>query len=414
MSDLPRTSAPYFPPHRQASEFHGFAAECRRLSPAVLWHLFNRPFSRLRHDAEDRRVAERFRKIEMARRPTSADVCIIGAFSAKNGLSRAARYELDRIAAVHPFATKIDVTDQVGTLSLAAYAAERRDDPPAIVIFLMQPNLIWKHLRNVAPSFLRDSYRICLAVWELPYFPAHWKYIDEVFHEYWTPTSFSAEALRLGSTRDVTVVPHPVKIARSGSQRIARREGAPFKGLAVMDLSTCPDRKNPWAHIEAWQKAFGDHPGATLTMKVRFSRRTAPIRRELLDMIGQSKTITLLEAEMTDAEMVALQEQHDVCLSLHRSEGFGLGICEMLEMGKPAVATAWSGNIEFMARYPHAYPVEYKLVPYRDYLRRYPGYRGHWAEADTDHAARCLRVIAAQWADRSSMNWQVERDRLIA
>ena len=38
----------------------------------------------------------------------------------------------------------------------------------------------------------------------------------------------------------------------------------------------------------------------------------------------------------------------DCYVSLHRSEGFGLTIAEAMALGKPAIATAYSGNLEFM------------------------------------------------------------------
>ena len=69
---------------------------------------------------------------------------------------------------------------------------------------------MWKHLRDIPAAFLAKSYRISLAVWELPYFPAQWHFIDGFFHEYWTPSGFSAAALRQGTRLPVRVVPHRV------------------------------------------------------------------------------------------------------------------------------------------------------------------------------------------------------------
>jgi glycosyltransferase involved in cell wall biosynthesis len=38
----------------------------------------------------------------------------------------------------------------------------------------------------------------------------------------------------------------------------------------------------------------------------------------------------------------------DVFVSLHRSEGFGLGLAEAMLLGKPVVGTAYSGNADFL------------------------------------------------------------------
>ena len=48
------------------------------------------------------------------------------------------------------------------------------------------------------------------------------------------------------------------------------------------------------------------------------------------------------------AESHALTACADIVLSLHRSEGFGLVLAEAMLLGKPVVATGWSGNMEFM------------------------------------------------------------------
>ncbi len=385
---------PLFPVRLPAATFGTAAGRWRRFTPAWLLNRLKRPFSRWSHARSDAAIVARHPRPALPMMPASDDVCIIGAVGARNGLGRAARYERDHLLERYPKATVIEVSKADRT-ALAAFAAARRGRPPTIVIFLMQPNLMAALLGDVEPGVFARAYRIGLAVWELPYFPPGWETIDAFFHEYWTPSSHSADALRRGTANRVVVMPHPVRLPRPATPRILAPE-APFGGLAVMDLSTCPDRKNPWAHIEAWQKAFGDDPQCVLTLKLRFSRRTRMVRRELRRMIGSATNIRILEAEMDDLAMMQLQVANDVCLSLHRAEGFGLTICEMLELGKAAVATGWSGNSDFMGRYVNAYPVRYEMVPYRDYLDRYHGFVGDWAEADTDHAARCLRVVAVR------------------
>lgn len=392
MSDLRKPDEPLFRPDVPASIYATRWAGLRRLCPALLFDRVSRPVSRWRHARADKAVAARFTRPPLSEAPASEDVCIVGALSSRNGLSRGARYELDRLMARYPGAHAIDVTKGKRG-AFADYAATRRANPPAMVIFLLQPNTLWRTLRDVEPAFLRDAYRIVMAVWELPYFPPGWSLLDGFVHEYWTPTAFSAGALAQGTRQRIRVVPHPVSLTvpENGAPIVPR---ARFAGLALMDLSTCPDRKNPWAHVEAWQKAFGHDADCVLTLKLRFSARTAPVRRELNGMIGAAPNIRIVERDLSDAEVARLQADSDVSLSLHRAEGFGLTICEMLERGKAAVATDWSGNVEFMGRSAKAYPVRYTLVPYRDGLRRYPGYRGTWAEADTDHAARCLRAAA--------------------
>ena len=47
----------------------------------------------------------------------------------------------------------------------------------------------------------------------------------------------------------------------------------------------------------------------------------------------------------------------DAYVSLHRSEGTGLTITDALALGKPVIATGWSGNMDFM-NVSNSFPVQ--------------------------------------------------------
>jgi glycosyltransferase involved in cell wall biosynthesis len=74
----------------------------------------------------------------------------------------------------------------------------------------------------------------------------------------------------------------------------------------------------------------------------------------------------------------------DCFISLHRSEGFGLGLSEAMSLGKPTIATRYGGNVDFMNE-SNSCLVDYKLEPVGDNC--YPHWQGqYWAEADVDQA----------------------------
>ena len=52
--------------------------------------------------------------------------------------------------------------------------------------------------------------------------------------------------------------------------------------------------------------------------------------------------------QINKTEVNSLLKDVDVYVSLHRSEGFGLVMAEAMYLGTPVIATAWSGNTEFM------------------------------------------------------------------
>ncbi len=90
--------------------------------------------------------------------------------------------------------------------------------------------------------------------------------------------------------------------------------------------------------------------------------------------------------------MWALQACCDCYISLHRSEGLGLGMAECMLFGKPVVATAYSGNLAFMDAH-NSCLVGHTLIPLEE--GQYPAWQGqHWAEPDIDQAAAYLARLA--------------------
>ena len=94
---------------------------------------------------------------------------------------------------------------------------------------------------------------------------------------------------------------------------------------------------------------------------------------------------------MSHQQAIDLHAVCDAYVSLHRSEGFGLNIAEAMLLGKPVVATAWSGNADFMHT-GNSCPVNYTLVRLdRDFGPYRQGNR--WADPDLDHAASYMRRL---------------------
>jgi Glycosyl transferases group 1 len=94
----------------------------------------------------------------------------------------------------------------------------------------------------------------------------------------------------------------------------------------------------------------------------------------------------------------------DAYVSLHRSEGTGLTIAEAMALGRPVIATDWSGSTDFVDA-SNSYPVSYSLstIP-----RNVGPYRAGetWAEPDVSHAASLMRRVVA--------NPEEARDRGVA
>ena len=101
--------------------------------------------------------------------------------------------------------------------------------------------------------------------------------------------------------------------------------------------------------------------------------------------------IKIIDGYLYRNEINALISLCDCYISLHRSEGFGLTMAEAMFLAKPVIATAFSGNTDFM-NVNNSYPVKYKLAsldkdagPYKKGCL--------WAEPDVEYAAELMRYI---------------------
>jgi glycosyltransferase involved in cell wall biosynthesis len=86
----------------------------------------------------------------------------------------------------------------------------------------------------------------------------------------------------------------------------------------------------------------------------------------------------------------------DVYVSLHRSEGFGLTLAEAMAMGKPVIATKYSGNLEFMNS-TNSLLVDAEIVETDRSYGPYP--RGtRWADPNINLAANFMKLLGDLYA----------------
>ena len=214
-------------------------------------------------------------------------------------------------------------------------------------------------------------YRVASWFWELDAFPtdalAHADLVDEV----WAPTEFCAAAVRrVLAGRPVRVMPPAVPMPEFAP--VARaRFGLPddrFLFYFAFDLASVMERKNPLGLIDAFRLAFRDGDRAHLAIKVsRGDEHPADLAR-LKAAAGPG--VTVIDALLPRPEALGLLAACDAYVSLHRSEGLGLALAEAMLLGKPVVATGYSGNLDFMNS-ANSWLVGHRLV---ELDRDYPPY----------------------------------------
>ena len=152
-------------------------------------------------------------------------------------------------------------------------------------------------------------------------------------------------------------------------------------------------RKNVLAALKAFALAFRGDETAKLLFKTKGAsanrRQLAEMERSVTDL-GIARQFIHISQYLPRADVDGLTEACDVFLSLHKAEGFGMGMAEAMSQGKPVVATNWSANTEF-CRPDTAWCIPYRMTPVLPH--EYMVATKEWAEADVEAAAAALREI---------------------
>ena len=173
------------------------------------------------------------------------------------------------------------------------------------------------------------------------------------------------------------------------------------------DYASSYGRKNPDGCLKAFAKALADKPNAKLvfkTMRAKSHPDDVAKLMALAEELGIRNRVVSIDDYLPDADIVSLTNACDVYMSLHRGEGFGLGIAEAMSLGKAVIVTDWSSTTEFCK--PNcSMPVSYKMVKTPKDKIDHPYYATlkEWAEPDIDDAAASLKKLYDDPAFRQNL-----------
>lgn len=252
------------------------------------------------------------------------------------------------------------------------------------------------HLRVLLPlEVLGNCYVILYSFWELPEFPDSWLHVFGTINEYWAGSRFIQEAAAAKSPVPVVHIPPVVHL--NLVRHFSREElGLPerrFLFLTMADTLSVLERKNPLGAVRAFKKAFsGRDSDVGLVIKLNNpDHLTSPSWQSLCDEMRDCENVYVIRRVFTGDEVISLISNSDCCVSLHRSEGFGLVPAEAMSLGKPAILTNWSGNTDYMTK-DNSIGIDYELVrvgqDYGNYARHQ-----YWAEPDIEQAAYWMKRI---------------------
>jgi hypothetical protein len=237
--------------------------------------------------------------------------------------------------------------------------------------------------------------RIGFWYWEVDVVPDPMRRAFDRVDEVWVASRYVADVLRPLSDTPVERFPLPVLWPETPTALTRADVGLPedrFTFLYVFDFFSVLERKNPLGLVDAYTRAFGPDDGAVLVFKtINGDRCIGDLERLRLAVAGRPD-IEVRTDYLPAAHVRALTELSDAYVSLHRSEGFGLTIAQAMAAGTPAVATAHSGNLDFMTS-DVSVLVPACLRAVGPGCEPYPGL-ALWADPDLDAAADAMRSLA--------------------
>jgi glycosyltransferase involved in cell wall biosynthesis/2-polyprenyl-3-methyl-5-hydroxy-6-metoxy-1,4-benzoquinol methylase len=321
-----------------------------------------------------------------------AGLNIAGYFRAELGIGEAARQLTSAVeAAGIPFST----TTYDATLSRQAHPFDERQARAAydINVLCVNADSTPNFARDMGPDFFKGRYSAGYWFWEVEDFPRTMYAAFDVVDEVWTATDFIAQAVGKAGAKPVYTIPLPV-VTPAYSASLDRAHlglADAFTFVFIFDFLSVVERKNPLGVIEAFTTAFTPGEGPVLIIKsINGHLRLAELERLRAAASGRPD-IRIIDGYYSGEWKNALVGAADCYVSLHRSEGLGLTMAEAMALGKPVIATAYSGNLHFMTP-ENSFLVDYARVNVPPGCAPYPATTA-WANPDLNQAADMMREV---------------------
>lgn len=322
----------------------------------------------------------------------SKHIYVIGDLYSESGLGNVTRAFIQTLEGIVDYSVinlPMSVMSKQGAYQFGS--RETRRLGPGINIFIGNPSILLLGFRSLNLLAMLRNYTIGIWFWELERIPRDWAIAGKLVDEVWAQSAFVARAFE-GSSRRVEIM--PFVLDHTEEVRYDRRHfGLPeqcFVFLMTFDYLSHVARKNPIAVLNAFRSEFGDDPSVLLVIKSVNRNRRTHFAEDVESIINASSNVISMDRYLDKDELLSLIRVTDCYVSLHRSEGLGLGMAEAMSLGTLVVATGYSGNMDYMSA-DNALLVDYQLKPVN--AAEYPYASNNvWAEPSIDSARYQMRV----------------------
>jgi glycosyltransferase involved in cell wall biosynthesis len=238
--------------------------------------------------------------------------------------------------------------------------------------------------------------------WETPEVPR--RYADQLakVDEVWVPSTFAQRAFQRLTTKPVLCVPNIVPLVEPATEDVFHLPVCDDQVVLLFTFDTWAGlaRKNVFGLLDAVALARATDLAfaakARLVLKAKHLSHYPDVREHLLARAASVNAL-VIEDDLSRSDMDGLLARCDIYVSLHRAEGFGLGMAEAAALGKPVIATGYSGNLDFQdALTTHLVGYRLRRVTQADIALHPEGpftTSMHWAEPSVSDAARAMSML---------------------
>ena len=284
-------------------------------------------------------------------------------------------------------------------LSVVDLAGRRPQVLDELVESLQKQNLDpdFHLFHGIPPQWARLAFKqprgIGMTVWETDVMPTQWRNALNHMLEVWLPCEFNVATFGKALERPVFRMPHPLGAHAGNGLREAmdHLSGIRDDDFVFYGIFEWQDRKCPHGLLTSYLQSFSAADRTTLAIKT--NPGAAEVAQAALDDARKETRsdarVALYAEGWNDAQIAGLHKRGDCYVSLHRGEGWNFPLFDAACKGKPVIATAYSGPMDYLNSHDHLL-VRYKNCPVRQpYLYYNPNMQ--WADPDLAHASELMR-----------------------
>jgi len=272
------------------------------------------------------------------------------------------------------------------------------DKGGSVDLIIGNPDYLFKYLLR-KPLGVFKNFKIGYFFWELESYPLFWKYKLLFFDEVWVSSEFNYKLFKKIHP-NVKKIPFQVSLPckkKKFDKKYFKIPQSKFIFLFFFDFASGFYRKNPDGLVKAFITAFKNNKNVLLYIKSSRGHEDKDNYLYLKNMIKNYPNIIFLNKYLTNLQTNSLLNISDCYVSLHRSEGLGLPMAEAMLLGKPVIATNYSGNLEFMNS-SNSFLVNYTMTNVNDNYTN-SDKNSLWADPDLFHAAKLMRKVYSEKAN---------------